>query len=943
MTTGDDDAPRGPRRGLRELFDEAIALPPAVRQAWLDEHVGDAAQRAELACLLAADDTPNTRLLDRSLDELVARVGDAESDAARIDPGTVVGAFTLGERLGEGGSSVVFRASREQDGVRQEVALKLLRRGLFGADERRRFRDERRALAQLRHPGIAHLIEGGLTDAGVPYIALELVEGAPITGHARARALDLRARLRLFVAACRAVESAHRALIVHRDIKPSNVLVTADGTVKLLDFGIAKLLDVDAGADLQHTQHAVMTPAYAAPEQFAGGAITTATDVYALGVLLGELVSGERRAPGDTHPPSSRVSGRHAPGTLPAEPAQTRRLLRGDLDNIVLMATASEPERRYASAGALADDVERHLAGQPVLAHPPSARYRARKFVARHRVGVAASVAVALAVLVSLGVALWQAGVAREQARIARNESARANATRDFMVELLKTASADLPKDERPSPRQLVEQAARDVREDPDMDPYVRAQLLLTLGSVARSEGDYDNAGRLIDESIARQRELGVAPESTDWITAAVEKGNLLHSTGRSEDADRLIAGLVPVMLASDTEDALSGLMLYGATRAYAGDTEGAAAIAQQAMAKAQRVFGADSVNGIATASWLGQLCSSIGRYREAAAILDESITRWRRLGRPLDQHFARSLFHLAHARQQLGERAQVDALFGEGIALMRRIYDGPHDRLAMGLVRYGAYLAEVERFDDAQAAIDEALSAYRKLLGDDDAKTATALDAEAELARARNDPARAEPLLRAAYATLQARAQESGYRSELAATRLHLAEALLDLGRTEEAASLQSVGLDDVPSLQRGLLEAEALRVGGRIALARARPIAALDAADRALAWLGALDMPPPPLALAQARALRAQALLALGRGADAVAAASLAVDGLRSSIPEARVRRAALLLLRARCERGVSRHVAADASIAEARALAVPPAWLGADDRALLAVATD
>jgi serine/threonine-protein kinase len=934
MTKG--DAERGDRRRVRDLFEEAVALPLAARAAWLEANVDDAGTRAEVERLIAADDLPDTRVLDHSVDDLVSRVGEPDEEP-RLGAGDSVGPFSLGEMLGEGGSSLVYRASREQDGVCQHVALKLLRRGLHTADERRRFRDERRALAQLRHPGIAHLIEGGITDAGVPYIALELVDGVPITDHVRARELDLRARLQLFVDACRAVENAHRALIVHRDLKPSNVLVTRDGIVKLLDFGIAKLLDADDGLDAPHTQHHAMTPAYAAPEQFAGGAITTATDVYALGVLLGEMVTGQRRAPGDTHPPSARVSGEHGPGALPAPPALTRRLLRGDLDNIVLKATASEPELRYASAGALADDIERHLAGQPVLAHPPSARYRARKFAARHRVGVAMSVAVCVAVLVSLGIALWQANVAREQARLAHNESTRANATRDFMVDLFKTASADLPKDERPSPQQLVDQAARDVRQDPDMDPFVRAQVLLTLGSIARSDGDYANANRLIDEAMQRERELGLPPDSPDWIAAATEKGNLLHSTGHSDEADRLMAGLVPAMLASDTEAALSGLMLYGATRAYAGDTERAAAIAQQALAKGQRVFGADSVNGVSTATYLGQLCSSIGRYHEAETILDEAIARWRRLDRPQDQQFARSLFHLAVAKQQLGERAQVEPLFREGIALMRRIYDGPHDRLAMGLVRYGAYLTEAERFDEAKAAIDEALAAYRKLFGDDDAKTATALDAEGELARARNAPAQAEPLLRTAYAALQARAREAGYGFELASTRLHLAEALLDLGRIDEAATLQAAGFGELPPRQRELLELEALRVGARIALARAHPQQALDDAEHALALFEHID-PPPPLAQTQVHAVRAQALLAIGRSAAAAAEANRALDSLRASVPEARVREAGLLALSARCERAAGRVTAAAASIARARALGVPATLLAEDDRALL-----
>jgi tetratricopeptide (TPR) repeat protein len=254
-----------------------------------------------------------------------------------------------------------------------------------------------------------------------------------------------------------------------------------------------------------------------------------------------------------------------------------------------------------------------------------------------------------------------------------------------------------------------------------------------------------------------------------------------------------------------------------------------------------------------------------------------------------------------------------------------------------MGLVRYGTFLTEAERFDDAKSAIDEALSTYRKLFGDDDAKTATALDAEGELARARNAPMQAEPLLRDAYATLQERAREAGYGFELAATRLHLADALLELGSVDEAAALQAAGIDEVPSGLREPLAVETLRVGGRIALARAQPQHALEAADRALALLQQID-PSPPLARTQARALRAQALLALGRSGDAVDETERALADLRATVPEAHVREAGLLALRVRCERAAGRVDAASASIVQARALGVPAALLAQRDRALL-----
>jgi len=351
---------------LRELFEAAAALPVPARAGFLDEHCRDAAVRARVERMLIAD-VKGDVLFTGGARAAVAALGDADI-AGALPPGTRIGPFELVALLGEGGSSTVFHARREFEGVQQQVALKVLRRGLYAPEAQRQFRRERQALAQLRHPGIARLIEGGVTVDGVAYIALDLIDGKPIVEYVRELRLDMPRRLALFLQVCQAVEAAHRALIVHRDLKPSNVLVTGDGQVKLLDFGIAKLLDSD---DETRTGMVAFTPAYAAPEQRSGGLITTATDVYALGILLGELVTGQRLTGGGGRTPSSQVTGDEGPGVLPAPAPITRKALRGDLDNIVLKAIAPEPERRYASASALADDIERMLDGRPVAAHPP--------------------------------------------------------------------------------------------------------------------------------------------------------------------------------------------------------------------------------------------------------------------------------------------------------------------------------------------------------------------------------------------------------------------------------------------------------------------------------------------------------------------------------------------------------------------------------------------
>lgn len=885
--------------------------------------------------MVAADADAAEPLQDGALDRLASAIGPT-SRQETLPPGSRVGPFALVGVLGEGGSSTVFHATREIEGATQHVALKLMRRGLYSPEAQRLFRREQRALIQLRHPNIARMIEGGVNESGLPYIALELVSGSTITDFARARGLGLRRRLRLFSVVCRAVDAAHRALIVHRDLKPSNVLVTDDGEVKLLDFGIAKLLDED-DAD-NRTQLPAFTPAYAAPEQRDGGAITTATDVYALGVLLGELITGERVNDGSGRTPSSWLNV-HPQGASAGRTPVTRKQVRGDLDAIVLKALDADPVRRYASAGMLAEDIGRLLADRPVSAQAPSRWYRARKFVLRHKGGVASTVAFLLAILAALGIAVWQAQLAREQARLARNESIRANATLGFITDLLKTASAELPKDQRPTPEALVRDAAQSARDDPDLDPVVRAQLLLTLGEIARNSGDNANAEILIDEAIERERALGLEATSPEWIDALVAKGNLLHSTNRSREADRLMQGLLPHIESVDSEGAISALMLYGATRAYVGDAAAAAVIARQALAKAQRVFGADSTNGIETATYLGQLCSSLRRYRESESILEETLARWRRLGLPQNEQYARSLFHLAISKHRLGKLDEVEPLYRDGLALMRSVQEGPFHRLSQGLVGLGMYLLETDRFDDARRVVDEALANDLQVFGADHVRTAVTLDAQASVLGAMRELAAAETAVARAVDILAKHAHAAGYQPELARARLHRAQIVNALGRADEAATLHADAMAEISRAFNapGAEMADALRVEGEIAMSNGAFARALDRADRAQALLATLDLPELPIEIAT-RVVRAKALLSLQRIDDARAEVMQAIKRLDESNPLAKAGLTQLYALQARIESLARDTIAAEAALARARALGVPAKLLDNEVRATL-----
>jgi tetratricopeptide (TPR) repeat protein len=502
---------------LRTLFDRALAMDNADRQAFLDAHCASAAQRAQIERLLAADHDPSDPFADATAPELAQAIG--EEPEPVWHPGERIGDWTLEASLGEGGSASVFSASRDLGGVRQQAALKLLRRGLYSADARRQFRRERQALAALVHPNIAHLIDGGITESGVPYLVMEHVDGTTITDHARTGQLDIATRLRLVVQVCRAVAVAHRNLFVHRDLKPANILVTASGDVKLLDFGIAKLLDadVDDPADTTRSGYAPLTPGYAAPEQYSGGAISTATDVYALGVLLHELLLGERPVRDRPTRPSVRVAELATDlWHLPATRSELRAALRGDLDNIVLKALAEEPGRRYAGAAELADDLERHLGARPVQAHPPSRWYRTRKFVQRHRGGVVVSTALALGLLTSLGLALWQATLAREQAR-------KASAVERFLIDIFAANSnrqSDPMAARQTTARELLDQGSATIDTELADVPEARLGVLQLFGELYKDLA-------LTDDEI-RMRELSVEQASALYGATSVEHADAL-------------------------------------------------------------------------------------------------------------------------------------------------------------------------------------------------------------------------------------------------------------------------------------------------------------------------------------------------------------------------------------------------------------------------------
>lgn len=527
---------------VKKLFEAAVDLGPQERASLLDDECdGDHALRREVASLLAADREAGD-FIEQPPFELPRDLFPESADETFA--GRQIGAYKVIREIGRGGLGAVYLASRADDEYRKEVAIKLVRRGLDTDDILRRFRNERQILAQLDHPNIARLFDGGTTDDGVPYFVMEYVNGDPIGAYCDANALTSTDRLNLFRKVCAAVTYAHQNLVIHRDLKPSNILVTREGEPKLLDFGIAKLLgaEEDALAQTMAGQE-IMTPEYASPEQVKGEKITTASDVYSLGVLLYELLTGQRpyrlktrtaaevaRAITDQEP--ERPSTCLTRGDLSPSSILHPRFLRGDLDNIVLMAMRKEPARRYASVGQFSEDIRRHLEGLPVAAHKDTVPYRTRKFVRRHRVAVIAACLVFLAVIGGMIATLWGWRVARSERRKAQSLfSDVRQLANSFMFEFHDSIQ-DLPGST--AARALVVKRALEyldrLAQKSAGDPTLERELATAYRRVGDVQGNPNNAN-LGDTAGAMQsydKALAIAKELAGTDRADVETQRLL-------------------------------------------------------------------------------------------------------------------------------------------------------------------------------------------------------------------------------------------------------------------------------------------------------------------------------------------------------------------------------------------------------------------------------
>lgn len=736
-------------------------------------------------------------------------------------PGERVGVYRVVREIGRGGMSVVYLAERDDGLFEQRVALKFLR--VAHEAGLRRLERERRIQAGLSHPNIARLLDGGTDERGRPYIVMEYVEGTPLDAYCTTRSASLHERLRLVEIVATTLEYAHRHLVVHRDIKPSNILVTDDGHVKLLDFGIAKLLVPDepgeaAGdegraadaAALTATMVRVLTPEYASPEQVRGERITTASDVYQLGVLLYELLTGRRPftfahasaaeverviSHGEPQPPSrAAAAGAHGGGQGGAASAGAADggallpRLDNDVDTIVLKALAKEPEHRYASVGELRDDLVRFRSGLPVRARRATRRYRARKFVSRHRAGVAAAGVILLSLMAGLGATAWQAVVASRERDRAERARMHAERVSEFLVEIFEVSDPERARAEDVSARELLDRGA--ARVDQDLhDPGLAATLMGVIGSAYRGLGLYDAAGPLLETALDLR--AGAADESA-LATGLNQLGRLRVDQRRIEEADSLYHAALAIRRRIhgpahvDIAETLGNL---AELRLIERDLDASEEFAREALAMRQRLAGDDDLAVAAARTALGRVHLFRRDYDAAAEQFAHAIARQRALLARPHRDLATALNHLGQVRHNQGRYDEARDLYGEAHSILVHVLGPDHPQTADTYNNLGALLYTKGSIDEAVAIFEEVLASRRRSLPGDHPLLAHTLHNLATLHRAQGRITEAEAGLVQALEIRRAKYGEN--HPDALASRWTLANLRRDQRRFDESESL--------------------------------------------------------------------------------------------------------------------------------------------------------
>lgn len=896
---------------LRRLFDLVCDLPREACHARLIEAGAGADTIAEIEALLDAEGATAARVR-APVSRLLGDLSETE-----LGEGDRLGAWRLVRRLASGGMGTVYLAERIEGGFEQRAAVKLIR-GLAQDETLAHFARERQILATLEHPCIARLLDGGATPGGQPYLVMEYIEGVPIDAFCRDRALALDARLDLFRAVCDAVRFAHQRLIVHCDLKPSNVLVRSDGTPVLLDFGIARAVDrplAESSADASR----YFTPGYASPEQARGEALTTASDIYALGLILFELVSS-RKARVDSADRTVELLGRAEarPSQLAADVAWRGRLV-GDLDAIVLRATTEEPAQRYASVEALADDVRRFLEHRPVLARAQTLGYRAGRALRRHWL---AALAAGLALVVLAGFT-WRLVEQRDRARLAEHNAEQVS---DFLVSVFNVSNPSVNPDRSVSARDVLDQGAARIDKELAGSPVVRARLLDVLATAYRYLGEPPRSAELFRQAIDGYLDPRVdqpLEAAAALAQLAVVYANNSFPEADAERAARRSLALRREYAPGDVLAAANSWNNLGVVLDKQGKYEDAAAALTKSLDL--RLSSADVDPGELSSTYhnLGMVARHRRDYDKALDLYAKALEIKREHSGEHSEEFQTSLLGYAQSLASSGARERAIPLMEQNIRLCRELYGEKSANYGLGHNELGSTLHDLGRFREAAVHYKEAMRVYAEVSGETSAQYAVPLnnlasayedmgdyaaaiplferslalrreslaDTEPAVLRAQGNLGRAltragrleaaRPYLDAAIAGWRARVGEGDTR--LAQMRLLYVEWLLGSNRDQEATA-ELAGVDQAGAKLGQRLGAYRDALAARLDLARGDLADALE--KRRAAWQALTDLFGARHPVVVKYALDyAQSLSAAGRDAEARAIVEPLRDVIRTT----------------------------------------------------------
>lgn len=704
---------------IKGLFADALDQPEATRLEFLRAKCnGNDQLYNEVASLL---DTADEDLIESNAINLAAKItGETVDHTDRH-----FGNYRIIREIGTGGMGSVFLAERDDGEFNMQVALKIVRATVADRVTTERFRQERQILAKLHHPNIAVLHDGGVNEKGEPFLAMEFVDGESLIDYCRNHNLSMREKLTLFVKVCSAVSYAHRNLVVHRDIKPANILVTSSGEPKLLDFGLAKIF-VDGGENTQTVLRA-FTPAYASPEQIKGGTITTASDIYSLGVVLYELLTGVKPLNVDSGNYDEIL--RTITAVEPPNPSQAGdhelSALRGDLDNIALTALRKEPERRYVSAEAFSQDVEKYLNGFPISARPNTVAYRLEKLYQRNRLAFVVGVLLIASVLGGLGVSLWQARRAGIQRDLAQAEKEKAEKINRFLQQMLSfsnqsfTSISPIAQSKNVTVNEMLDQMTPLVEAELADQPEVLARILRTVGSSYASQGFYEKGERNLRASLDIQKQIS-AENTIDAADTMIELGVLNYRQSKFEDSRKLLETAVDFYRdyqkkapANSPARLVQALDFLAVNRYYSGDAKAAVALFEEGIE-------------------IGRQANLQGKEREVIA------------GITVD-------YSLIVTR--LGDGQRGETLVLEGLRLYNEISTEPRWEVGNAKVLLSANLAARNDLGSAEKAAAESEDILRKTLGDSNIYLASTFKGQANIYIKKGDFAAAEKAARSSLA----------------------------------------------------------------------------------------------------------------------------------------------------------------------------------------------